>query len=208
MTLLNKGIDTNENGTQAQAVTILDKDGNQIDETYPLPISGTVTAEGGLTDAELRAAPVPVKGSGFEISIPLTVTNGVYTIGDVVGGLITIPNAVSAAGKRGFIYELTLAGVAAIPYNLFFFPSDIATPAADNAPGTMVAADIAMCKGVIPILAADYLAPVSAFNIATVREYLAYSCPATTLYAYLVAVAVTSPGTTTLTLKLKGEYID
>jgi hypothetical protein len=145
---------------------------------------------------------------GFIIPITLTVTNGVYTIGDVVGGLITIPGAVSAAGKRGIIYNVVLAGVVANPYNLFFFASDIATPAADNAVGTMVAADIAMCKGVIPIVAADYIAPVSAFNVATVNKLLSYSCTATTLYAYLVAVAVTSPGTTVLTLTLKGEWID
>lgn len=179
------------NNEYASAVVPVDADGNIINNSAPV-VTGTVTA----------------KGTGFSIPITLTVTNGAYTIGDAVGGLITIPSAVSAAGKHGVIYDIILSGVVANPYNLFFFASDIATPAADNAVGTMVAADIAMCKGVIPITATDYLAPVSAFNVATVQQLLAYSCTATTLYAYLIAVAVTSPGTTTLTMTFKGEFVD
>jgi len=36
--------------------------------------------------------------SAFSIPITLTVTNDVYTVGDVVGGLITLPAAVRAVG--------------------------------------------------------------------------------------------------------------
>jgi len=148
-------------------------------------------------------------GNGFDIPATLTVTNGAYTIGDVVGGLITFAGAVTAAGKRAIINTITLAGVVAIPYEVWFFASDITTPDADNAVFNLFAADIAQCKGVVPIAAADYNAAASAFNIATIRGVgLQYTCTATTLYAYMKATAVTSPGTTTLTLTIHGEYID
>ena len=148
-------------------------------------------------------------GTGFSIPVTLTVTNGAYTIGDVVGGLISFANAVSAAGKKALIETITLAGVAALDYELWFFASDIATPALDNAVFTLVAADVAMCKGVIPIAASDYKAPASAFNVATLRNVGFYfTCTATTLYAYLKAIATTTPGTTTLTLTIRGKFID
>jgi hypothetical protein len=163
----------------------------------------------GLVKMAADTTPVATKGVGFSIPVTLTVTNGVYTIGDVVGGLITFANAVSAAGKRSIIHTIVLSGVAALDYELWFFDSNITTPAADNAVFALVAADVAMCKGVIPIGSWDYKAPASAFNVATLRGLaFEYSCAVTTLYAYLKAVTVTSPGTTTLTLTIKGEYID
>jgi hypothetical protein len=170
-----------------------------------------------LTNNEYAQSVVSVDGDGniaivskgFSIPVTLTVTNGVYTIADVVGGLITFAGAGSAAGKRSMIHTITLAGVAALAYELWFFGANITTPAADNAAFTLVAADAAQCKGVIPINTSDYFAPVSAFNVASLRSVgFEFTCVATTLYAYLKAVAVTSPGTTTLTLTIKGEFID
>jgi hypothetical protein len=155
------------------------------------------------------ADPVQVKGTGFSISVPLTVTNGAYSIADVVGGLISFANALSAAGKRSAIHTITLSGVAALAYELWFFGADIVTPAVDNAEFTLVAADIAQCKGVIPINPEDYHAPKSAFNVATLcGTAFVFSCPTTTLYAYLKAIATTTPGTTTLTITINGEYLD
>ena len=93
--LLSRGIDTNPNGTQAAAVTILDKDGHQIDETYPLPVSGTVTAEGGLTDAELRAAAVPTKGVDLSVDSAISGQITVTTAGtEVQGGNVPLTNGV------------------------------------------------------------------------------------------------------------------
>lgn len=169
-------------------------------------VDGTLDSATGIPG---DAAGLRVKGNGFSISVTLTVTNGVYTIADVVGGLITFAGVVSAAGKNSIINSVILSGVAALAYELWFFASDIATPALDNAAFTLIAADVAMSKGVIPIAVGDYFAPVSAFNVATLRGIgLQFTCPATSLYAYLKAVAVTSPGTTTLTLTIQGEFID
>jgi hypothetical protein len=183
--------DVNANGVITQEVTLYDENGLPVGASNPMPVAGAV------------------KGAGFEIRIPLTVTNGAYSIGDAVGGLITIPGAVSAAGKRGYIYNVVLSGVAALAYHLWFLSADLAAgTVADNAAFAPAAADIAGCKGVIAIATTDYAAPQSSFNVATVQKLLAYSCAATTLYAYLVADATTTPGTTALTLTLKGEWVD
>jgi hypothetical protein len=175
--------------------------------TTTLPVSLASVPSHAVTNAGTFA--VQAVGTGFSIPATLTVTNGAYSVADAVGGLITFANAASAAGKRSIIHTITLAGVAALAYELWFFASDITTPAADNAAFTLVAADVAQCKGVIPIAVTDYLAPQSAFNVATLRGVaFEFSCVATTLYAYLKAVATTTPGTTTLTLTIKGEFID
>jgi hypothetical protein len=134
----------------------------------------------------------------------LTVTNGAYTIGDVVGGLITFSGAVRQNGAYALISSVKLSGVAAIAYNLFFLNADLATPAADNAAFAWAAADTAKYLGHVQIAATDYLADQTAgFNSATVRNVcLTVKAAATTqsIYAYLVATAVTSPGTTTIYL--------
>lgn len=171
------------------------------------PVSGTVTANQGTAGA----AAWPIKGTGFSIPVTLTVTNGVYTIGDVVGGLITLPNMVSANGKRAIIYSVTLGGVVAIPYALWLLSADIATPAADNATFTLVAADEALVRGIVPIYSSDYFAAASAFNVASVRNVglqVQAGAATTSLYAYLEATATTSPGTTQLFLRIEGEMLD
>jgi hypothetical protein len=152
---------------------------------------------------------VTSQGQGFSIKSTLTVTNGVYTIGDCVGGVITLAGISQGASRRSVIDSIVLSGVAALDYNLFLFSAALATPPADNDVGTMVAADIANCKGVLTIRAADYLAPVSAFNVATKNNVgLVFNCTNTTLYGYLIAVATTTPGTTTLTITISGHCID
>jgi hypothetical protein len=152
-----------------------------------------------------------VGGHGFSIPVTLTVTNGAYTIGDVVGGLTTLPAMVRANGKHAYIDTVTLAGVVAIAYELHFFTANIATPAADNAAFTLVAADEALWRGYVPIETADYKAAASAFNMACVRGVgleVQAGAATTTLYAYLKATAVTSPGTTTLYLRVTGSFVD
>ena len=147
--------------------------------------------------------------TGFDVPVTLTVTSGAYTAGDAVGGLITIPNVVSDSGKRGVIHTIILAGVAALEYELYFLPADITTPAADNAALTLVAADVAGLKGCIKISTADYNSPTASFNVATKTGIaFEFSCVAKTLYAYMKAIATTTPGTTTLTARFLGQFLD
>jgi hypothetical protein len=129
----------------------------------------------------------------------------------VAGGLITFANAVSANGKSSIINSIKLAGVAAIPYELWFFSSDIATPRADNAVFGLAAADGLIFLGAVPINVADYNAAQTAFNNATIRAaglQVKAGAGTTTIYAYLKCLAATSPATTTIYLTVDFEYIN
>ena len=148
------------------------------------------------------------RGYTRSIQKTLTVTNGVYTIADVVGGLITFPNAVRGNGGVSIVRSVKLAGVVAIAYNLVFLSGDIATTAADNAAFTVVAADELLYLGHVSIPIANYVAAASAFNVATVANVnLQVQAAATTtsIFAYMVAPAVTSPATTTIYLTVDFE---
>lgn len=153
----------------------------------------------------------PVKGTGFSIPVTLTVTNGAYTDKDVVGGLITLPGMFSAINKHSRITSVTLGGVVPIDYHLWFLTADIATPAADNAAFTLVAADLALVKGVVDLWSNVWRKAASAFYVAT-KDNVGIDVVAgavdTSGRAYLVTDAATSPGTTTLQLVVSGEYID
>lgn len=149
--------------------------------------------------------------TGFSQDIVLTVTNGAYTASDVVGGLITIPGASRIPGGKSLVHTIVLKGVAALNYELWFLTGDIATPALDAAPFTLVAADLPLVRGVVPISSADYCAAESAFNVATLRQVgliLRTGAEKSSLYAYMKAVATTTPGTTTLHLTVAGDYLD
>ena len=131
------------------------------------------------------------------IQATLTVVDQAYTIGDAAGGLITFSNAVRENGGYALIQSVKFAAVAALAYDLFFMNADLATPAADNAAFTVVVADQPKMLGSIPIAAADYKKGPAAFNVATIRNVgLIVKAAATTksIYAYLVANAVTQPG--------------
>lgn len=140
----------------------------------------------------------------------LAVTSGAYTIGDVVGGLITF-SGLKVHSRHLIVNSVKLYGVAALPYNLWFLNADLATPAvADNEPFTTVEADGALCEGVVPIAASDYVAPPSSFNLATVRQaglQVQLAEGSEDLYAYLVAAVTTTPGTTRLDLEVDFEAL-
>jgi len=145
------------------------------------------------------------------IQLTLTVTNGTYSIGDAVGGLLTFPAATLNKGGHSMVTSVKLAGVSAIAYNLWFLTGNIATPAADNAAFTIVAADEELFTGHVAIPAANYVAAASAFNVCTVPNaglMVHTSSSRNILYGYLVATATTTPGTTTLYLTVDFEYRD
>lgn len=148
---------------------------------------------------------------GIGITVPLAVTNGAYSISDVVGGLITLPNAVRTAGGKSLLTSISLFGVAALVYELWIMNADLATPAADNAAFAVAAADGPKMCAHVPIAAADYKAAQSAFNFASIGNIFKVCQAAagqTSLYAYLKATATTTPGTTALNLYCGFQYLD
>jgi hypothetical protein len=102
-----------------------------------------------------------------------------------------------------------LAGVVAVAYTLWFLNADIATPAADTAPFTIVVADELKYLGHVLIPAANYVAAQSAFNVCTVRNVnllVKAAAASQDIYGYLVA-PVTDPNTTTIYLTVDFEPI-
>ena len=168
-----------------------------------IPVAATLTAE---TTKVIGT----IKGDGISVKLAITTVNGVTSIGDTVGGMLTIANAASGNGNQAIINSIKLAGVVAIAYNLWLFDAALSAAFADGAAFAITVADENKCIGVIPIAAADYQAAQSAFNVATVRGIgLQYQAGAatTSIYAYLIATAVTSPGTTDLQLTADIEYL-
>ncbi len=153
-----------------------------------------------------------VKGGALDFSVNLTVTSGAYTIGDVVGGLLTITGAVSANGKSLLIDSITLSGMtSAIPYELWLLNADLATAnVADNGVFALVAADVPKMLGVIPIATIDQYQGQNAIFCASVpvgRKVKA-GAATTTIYGYIKATATTSPGVTAMTLNINGRWVD
>ena len=133
------------------------------------------------------------------IQVTMTITAGAYTIGDSVGGLLTFANAVRENGGGALISSIKYSAVTAIAYNLWFLNANLVTNAPDLDPFTLVVADQPKVLGVVPIAAADFQTGVAAFVTATVRNVcLMVKAAAATknIYAYLVATAVTAPGST------------
>ncbi|MFH0983776.1 MAG: hypothetical protein V2A79_19855 [Planctomycetota bacterium] len=172
----------------------------------------TVTAVTTVATVTTVTNPVPTKGNGLSVTATLTVTNGAYTAQDVVGGLITFANAVSAVGKECILNSLVLAGLpSAIPLELWWLNANLATPCADNAAFATVAADQAKELGIVDMDAAGYKQAGAAGTYTWSRGGLGMQLKAnaatTSLYAYLKHTTTTSPGVTTLYLTAQFEYI-
>jgi len=156
--------------------------------------------------------PASVIGDGLSVQATLTVTNGAYTAQDVVGGLITFPLAVRDNGKESILNSLTLIGMtSAIAFELWFFNADLATPIADNGAFALAAADQLKVLGVMPITTdLQYQAGaggVYAFSQGAWGRQLKAAAGTRSIYAYLKHLSTTSPGTTTLYMTAKYEYI-
>jgi len=67
--------------------------------------------------------PIVTSGNADTILATLTVTNGAYTIGDAMGGLVTFAGAARAIGGHVVVNSVKLLGVVttAIPVEVWFF---------------------------------------------------------------------------------------
>jgi hypothetical protein len=165
-----------------------------------LPVSGTVTISN-------PAASQP----GFSIPVTLTVTNGVYSIGDVVGGLITLSNIVSGNGKSCILTDVVITSVATLAYNLLFRSEELAGGTiADNGAYAEAAADGANNLPGIAITTDLYLPTGTGFNRATVRTGVVLKAGVATasIFAYMTALATTTPGTNTIYMRFEGFMLD
>lgn len=206
-------------------------------------IASSGSAFTGLTDAELRASPVPVSGTvtatvtggtvtgtgtagsqasgvisvqGFGYKGTSTVTRGAnitpYSIGDVVGGALTITTIGPANGHIYITDSKFMMNVTAVPTGLSSFTLHLydATPPSaitDNSPFTLGSGDRASYLGSIN------LGTPSLVGVGTGTPYVmqtqlnsGFIMPAgTSLFAYLVTSVAYTPAanseTYSLTLK-------
>jgi len=154
----------------------------------------------------------PVIGGSKSVTATLTVTSGVYTAQDVVGGLITFANAVREDGEECILNSVELIGMtSAITFELWFFNADLATPVADNGAFALAAADQPKVLGVLPLNSTDqYQAGASgvyAFSKGAIGLQMKAGASTRSLYAYLKHTTTTTPGTTTLYLTCQFEYL-
>lgn len=153
---------------------------------------------------------VSVKQGAISFYKALTVTNGAYSIGDVVGGLITITNATRTNAGYSIVKSIKLFGVTAIAFELWLFNADLATPTqADNAVFTLAAGDGIKCLAMIPIVAGSSAGTsFSLSNTGLIDKIIKADTASKTIYGYMKATAATSPGTTAMGLWIDMLYLD
>jgi len=133
------------------------------------------------------------------IDVQLTVEAAAYATGDVIGGKITIPNAVARDGGSGLLKSVLLCSKADLTVNmdLILFGADPAdTTFTENGAVAIATTDVAKVLGAIQLATRfDIGTPVvaGAFNVDMVVQAAAAS---RALYACLVARGAFTPAAT------------
>lgn len=94
----------------------------------------------------------------FPIVVTPIITGALFAANDIVGGKLTLPNAVRVANGSGKLNNLLLVDTSkqAAALTIFIFKADLVGVYADNAAEAITAADWLKCIGQISILATDY----------------------------------------------------
>jgi hypothetical protein len=133
------------------------------------------------------------------IDVQLTVEAAAYATGDVIGGKITIPNAVRGDGGSGLLKSVLLCSKADLTVNmdLVLFSADPAnTTFTENAAVAIATTDVAKVLGVIQLATRfDLGTPVvtGAFNVDMIVQAAATS---RSLFACLIARGAYTPAAT------------
>lgn len=105
--------------------------------------------------------PVPVIGQGTTVVPTITVsTTPAYSVGDAVGGLITLSNAVRASGLRAFIRSLFILDTSNVKnaFELLFFNANPSSSTiTDNAAFVLHSSDTAKLIQRVSVAASDYV---------------------------------------------------
>ena len=140
------------------------------------------------------------------VSVTPAITAGAYTALDIVGAIQTIANATRVSGEPTILQSITVTdlGKQNVELTIFFFNANPGTGTyTDNIALTIHDTDMALCVGVVQVLAADYRS-ASASSVATVANIgLPLMPAATSLFAIAQAssAAPTYASTSDLTLR-------
>lgn len=137
-------------------------------------------------DGGSSTSPVPVATAGRTYAIPLTVTAGAYSAGDVVGELIIFPNAARETGGGGVIKDVEIIDDAGqdAEMELWLFGAAI-TDVADNAPWAPTESDLHQLVGIISTVNGAWFAAGTP-SAARVECSQRYDCVYDHLYGKLV----------------------
>lgn len=163
-----------------------------------------VGADGFATDVS-DANPVPVKGSVRVVKLAPTVTAGAYSAGDVVGGELTLSNALRATDGSGVLHSLLVYTEDGETPELYVLIFDSAPGAAlaDNAAYAWTSGDWDKLLGVVRVQSFDYLT-IGGDGVASLTGLalpVKGAAGTADLYAYVVCVGTpTFSAATDLTL--------
>lgn len=169
------------------------------------PVTGAAVppgAGGGLTDAQLRAAAVPVSVAPGASRAQATVTRAAnvtpYTAGDVVGGVITFP-AIGLAGAHTMLTSGSLRiDISAIPagmdgFRLYIYSATPPSALADNAAWDLPSGDRTAFIGYIDLGSPADLGSTLFVQVDAINRQIKLGAAETALYGYLVTSAGFTP---------------
>lgn len=134
------------------------------------------------------------------VDVTPTVEAGAYASGDVMGGKMTLSNAVTMDGGTGILQSIMVCSKADLTVDLdviIFSDDPTGTTFTENAAVAIATADAAKVLGVIPIATRkDLGTPVVAYALGIALPVAAGST-SRSLYACCVARGAHTPGTTT-----------
>lgn len=132
-------------------------------KSYSLLVLGLLIAVSAVADnvrvINTKAEAVPVSGSTDILSPSITVSTSAYSANDVVGGKITVPNAMRVSGGTGILQSLCIIDKAnqKAALEILIFDSDPSSGTyTDNGAFTWNATDGAKLIRRISVAASDY----------------------------------------------------
>lgn len=164
----------------------------------PFPISdagGSITVDAGAGENHVGE----VGGNSTVITPTVTVTAGAYSAGDVIGGRITLTNAMRITSGTGVWQDLFITTADGETPELWalLFDSTTASSISDNAAFAWGAGDHAKCLAAVHIAAADWLTIGSDGVLHKQNLGIVVAANGSqNLYAYLVAVGTPTFGAT------------
>ena len=161
-----------------------------VSAAKPMPVqiaSGTVALSGEDHIGE-------VGGSTAVIKPTVTISTSGYSAGDVIGGKITLTNAMRKVNGTGVLQSLSILDTdnekAAL--TVILFSADITSPA-DNAAWAWTSADFSKVLGTVSVATSDYVT-VGGEAIATISGIgLPVAATGSTAHIYAVVVASSAP---------------
>jgi hypothetical protein len=126
----------------------------------------SVTVSPNLTNVPTICTPVlgTVMGDTKVVAVTPVISTDAYAANDIVGGKITLTNAMRTAAGTGSLDFLSLVDTSKqnAPMYIHLFKADLAGTYNDNAPEAVTAADWLNWLGCVSILATDYLTKATA----------------------------------------------